>query len=121
MRTHATNQSAAVVGAAAGLILFFAGPAIDAPGGAASVWLVACTAAIGIPAYFYVLGVPAEDRTGLWVLRPALLIRVSSFVLAAGAAVSLAIACSSAIKFVQVDRCLDGGGRWNDEARECRR
>lgn len=121
MRTRATNRSAAAVGAVAGLILFFAGPAIDALGRAASVWLFICTAAIGFPAYFYVFGVPAEERTGLWVLRPAFLIRVGSFLLAAATAAALAVACSSAVLFVQVDRCLDGGGRWNHEAHKCER
>lgn len=121
MRTHATNQTAAAVGAVAGLLLFFAGPAIDAPDPAASVWLVLCTALIGFPAYFYVLGGPAEDRSGLWVLRPAFLRRVGSFLLAAGAAAALAVACSSAFQYIRVDRCLDSGGRWNHEARECER
>jgi len=121
MHTNPANRSAAAVGAVAGLVIFFAGPVIDAPGRAASVWLVVCTVAIGIPAYFYVLGGPAEDRSGLWVLRPAFLIRVGSFLLAAGAAAALAVACSSAIQFFQVDRYLDSGGRWNDEARECER
>ncbi len=121
MRIHATNRTAAAVGAVAGLMLFIASPAVDAPGRASSIWLFACTVVIGLPAYFYVPGVPAEDRTGLWVLRPLFLMRVGSFLLAAGAAAALAIACSSAIQYIQVDRCLDSGGRWNHEARECER
>ena len=119
MRTHATNRTAAAVGAITGLILFFAHPMIDAAGRVGSAWLVVCTAAIGLPTYFYVLGAPAEDRTGLWVLRPALLLRVSSFLLAAGAAAALAIACSFAVQYVRTDRCLDSGGSWSHESREC--
>lgn len=121
MRTLATNRSAAAVGAIAGIILFFAGPVIDGPGRAASVWLVTCAVAIGLPAYFYVLGVPIEERTGLWALRPALLIRIGSFLLAAGSVVALAIACSSVVHLVQIDRCHDSGGRWNFKANECER
>ena len=121
MRFRATNRSAATVGALAGGILFFAGPAIDGHGPAASVWLVLCAAAIALPAYFFVLGVPAEDRRGLWVLRPALLMRAGACMLAAGAVVAFAIACASLVQSVQVDRCLDGGGRWNSEVGACER
>lgn len=121
MGTLATNRSATAVGAVAGLILFFAGPVIDGPDRAASVWLVMGVVSVGLPAYFYVLGIPAEDRTGLWVLRPALLIRIGCFMLAAGAVVAFAVACTAAVQFVRVDRCLDSGGRWNREASECER
>jgi hypothetical protein len=121
MRVNATNRTAAAVGAASGLLLFFAAPVIDAPDRAASVWLVLCAVGTGIPAYFYVLGVSEEDRQGLWVLNPAVLKRAGSFLLAAGAAIVLAIGCSSIVRHVQVDRCLDSGGRWNEEARACER
>ena len=119
MRTRASPRSAAIVGAMAGLMLYFAGPAIDAPGSAGSVWLLLCTAAIGLPAYIFVLGVPAENRTGVWVLRPPLLRRIGAFLLAAGAMLSFAWACSSINQFIQVDRCLDSGGRWNYQRLEC--
>lgn len=110
-RVQATNQTAVYVGAAAGFLTCFAAPVIDAPGEAASVWLVLCAAAVGVPAYFFVLGVPKEERQGFWVLDQALLKRSVSFLLAAATAVVLSIGCSSVVRCIQVDRCLDSGGR----------
>jgi hypothetical protein len=119
MRTRATPRSAAIVGATAGLFIYFAGPMIDVPGSVGSVWLVLCTAAVGLPAYIFVLGIPADERTGLWVLSAPLLRRIGAFLLAAGAVLSLAWACSSIIQFIPVDRCLDSGGRWNYQELKC--
>lgn len=121
MRPKASNRSAATVGVIAGLLIVFAGPKIDAVDTNSSVWLVVCAAGIGFPAYFYVLGIPVEDRKGLWVLSAPLLRRVGSFLLAAGTVAAFAVACSFMSQFVQVDGCLDGGGRWNYERKECER
>lgn len=119
MRTRATPRSAAIVGATAGLLLYFAGPVIDAPDSAGSVWLVLCTVAIGVPAYFFVLGIPGHKRKGLWVLNAPLLRRVGACLLAAGVLLTLAWTGSSINHFIQIDRCLDGGGRWNYQELRC--
>lgn len=121
MHRQATPRSAAAVGAVAGLLLVMAGPAIDGPGASATVWLIVCAAAIGIPSYIYVLGISPEDRRGLWVMNPQLLKRAGAFLLAAASVVALASACLYAIEFVRVDRCLDDGGRWNYERQTCER
>lgn len=119
MRTRASIKSATVVGALAGLLVQLAGPQIDAEGPASSVWLVVCAIAIGIPGYFYVLGIPTEELKGLRVLGAPLLKRASAFLLAAGAVLALAIASSHIKEFGQIDRCLDGGGGWDYQHRAC--
>ena len=121
MRTQATNRFAAVVGALAGSLVYFAAPPIDAAGSASLVWLVVCVLGIALAARFCVLGTPAEDRRGLWILNAPLLKRAGSFLLAAGTVIALAFACSYIRQFIQADRCLDRGGRWNHERTECER
>jgi hypothetical protein len=121
MRTRATNQSAAAVGVVTGLAMFFVGPMIDVPGPASSVWLLATVAGLGFPWIVYVLGVPVDERHGLWVLKPVLLKRVGSCLLAAGATMAVASVCTSVAHFVQVDHCLDSGGRWNHDEHKCDR
>ena len=118
MRIRATNRTAAAVGAFAGLLLFFVGPAIDAPGPSGSVGLVACAIAVGLPARVFVIGAPPAEP-GLWVFRRPLLMRMASWLLAAGTAIALASACEFVIQFADVDACLDAGGRWDHERDQC--
>ena len=85
MSITATPITALLAGFEAAAILYFLGPRIDQPNNPSSSYLLVLGALlVGVPAYFYVLGLKRSDLVGMWVLNPALLKRVGLWLLAAG-------------------------------------
>jgi hypothetical protein len=88
--SRATSRTAAVTGAYCAVVLQLLAPMIDRPGANSALWLILGVALVGIPAYFFVLGVTREQMVGLWVLQPPLLQRVAVWFIACGSVAGLA-------------------------------
>ncbi len=88
MRLVATPLTATITGVYCAIVLLLLAPQIDSPS-SSSLWLVLGALAVGIPAFFFVLGVKREEMVGLWLMQRSLLDRIASFLLAAAASVAL--------------------------------
>lgn len=83
-------MTAAITGAYCALVLLMLGPMLDRPGDHGALWLLLGAALVGVPAYFFVLGVAREQMVGFWVLQPPLLRRVAVCFLACALVVAFA-------------------------------
>jgi hypothetical protein len=83
MRLVATDRSAIATGALAALVAVCLATFVDADSPSGSAALIVGTLFIGIPAYFFVLGIRRGEMVGLWAFRRPVLRRVALFGLTA--------------------------------------
>lgn len=89
LNSRATSVTAAVTGAYCAVVLLVLEPVVDGLGTHSTLWLLLGAALVGIPSYFFVLGVPRKKVVGVWVLQPPLLRRLAAFLLACVAVASV--------------------------------
>ena len=78
-RPVATPQSAAMTGALTALGGLLLGPIADGKGPFSTVALMLGVLWVGVPAYFFVLGLRKDQLVGAWMFQPALLKRIAAW------------------------------------------